>query len=308
MYNSNTPIPSTSSNATTSSARKIKRTKYTIYDDILGPSYELTGAIKSSRHKVYASSTIHSLEDLESNLVQKKNWLVYDITATIPYTSLGVSFDASQSELLETVKHIVSRIAATTSQKLILRSNNIVDGRLTSSLYICHQDKASRRNRGYKKPSYFKKYLCQSRYLFKFRRNYNFIQIVLKHSVPHETRPPKPPPEVFDHVANEEPDETTVKREEFMNDLLKIKTMITQVEEASDNLKDTLLGHPRVSLVKDFMTLLSEPALVGEWYVEGKMDGANTSGKPSHFSGTGTDCSRWQSYDSEEVMNMQNCN
>ena len=129
------------------------------------------------------------LEDLESKLALKKNWLVYDITATIPYTSLSISFDTSQVELLETVKHVVVKVEAATNQRLVLRTNKFDqdDYHLTSSSYICHQDKASHRKKDYKKASTFKYNNCKSSYLFKFRRNYNFINITLQHAIHHDT-------------------------------------------------------------------------------------------------------------------------
>ena len=47
----------------------------------------------------------------------------------------------------------------------------------------------------------------------------------------------------------DEPNEDTIKRDEFMDDIFEIKAIVLQPESASDSLKDTQLKHPQVLLV-----------------------------------------------------------
>ena len=72
---------------------------------------------------------------------------------------------------------------------MVLRTNKFDqnDYHLTCSSYICHQDKARHLKKDYKKVSTFKYNNCKSSYLFKFRRNYNFINITLQHAIHHDT-------------------------------------------------------------------------------------------------------------------------
>lgn len=89
-----------------------------------------------------------------------------------------------------------------------------------------------------------------------------------------------------------------------MDDIFEIKAIVLQLEGASDSLKDALLKHPQVLLVKRFIEFISEPVVVCKWYSTGKMDGSRTFGKPLNFPGTETDWVRRQFYDSKKVINI----
>ncbi|KAG0662029.1 hypothetical protein C6P44_002410 [Monosporozyma unispora] len=92
-----------------------------------------------------------------------------------------------------------------------------------------------------------------------------------------------------DSHDDDEPNEDTIKRDELMDDIFEIKAIVLQLEGASDSLKDALLKHPQVLLVKRFIEFISEPVVVCKWYSTGKMDGSRTFGKPLNFPGTETD-------------------
>lgn len=56
---------------------------------------------------------------------------------------------------------------------------------------------------------------------------------------------------------------------------------------------------------KTFIQFMREPALVGKYYRENRMDGTNTNTPPVGFPGSAQDWARWQLYDPDDVLGIE---
>ena len=112
--------------------------------------------------------------------------MVFDVTATIPYSILGFNDDPSEQEFDTLTVEIVSMIKLTTGLNFIFKQKNLNNKKQVSyKQFICKQDVMSRRNGT--KMSYLKEFDCKSNLVCKYQPGFGYVTIELKHEVHHAT-------------------------------------------------------------------------------------------------------------------------
>ena len=177
--------------------RSDKVSKYAKYDNVLGPSKDLTMKKKKNRVESFERSNIHSLEHLKSVLNEKRNSgnLEFHIRATIPFSFFDLPFHPEPANVDALYNHIRREIYEACGIALVLNHTDRAKDNVTrSKRYICRQDS---RGDSSKKGgvSNLKKYDCGSRFIFKYKDRYAFVELDLLHkSTHHVNTPAKLPP------------------------------------------------------------------------------------------------------------------
>lgn len=170
--------------------KKKTRSKYTVFDKILGSSASLTRGTLLGRHNQYIKSTIHTVDELVRCLKDQisNGQLIYNIQATIPYKFIDLPPTPSKDELTNKCKDIIKIIEGITSQQFFYRSSRISKPTkiLSSMLFRCTQDKNTQMPKP-KRLSNRKCFDCKSSIFFRFRAGYGFITIDMNHSSHHKT-------------------------------------------------------------------------------------------------------------------------
>ncbi|SMN19030.1 hypothetical protein, no similarity [Maudiozyma saulgeensis] len=174
--------------------RQDKVSKYAKYDDILGSSKHLTMKKKKNRVETFEKSTIHSMVELINILIAKKNSnnLSFHIRATIPFSSFDLPFHPTPDAVDALYDKIRENIYDACGIALVLNHTDRAKDNVTrSKRYICRQDSrgdVSKNGRG----SILKQYHCGSRFIFKYKDRYAFVELDLIHRVNHNVNIPVP--------------------------------------------------------------------------------------------------------------------
>lgn len=179
---------------TVTHSRPDKVSKYAKYDNLLGPSKHLTMKKKKNRVEAYERSTIHTMDELISILIQKKNLnnLSFHIRATIPFSTFNLPFHPSPASVDVLYDNLREKIYESCGIALVLNHTDRAKDNVTrSKRYICRQDSrgdVSKSGRG----SNLKQYHCGSRFIFKYKDRYAFVELDLIHRVNHNVNIPVP--------------------------------------------------------------------------------------------------------------------
>lgn len=174
--------------------RPDKVSKYAKYDDLLGPSKHLTMKKKKNRVETFERSTIHTMDELTNILIQKKNSnnLSFHIRATIPFSTFDLPFHPSPEAVDVLYDNLREKIYESCGIALVLNHTDRAKDNVTrSKRYICRQDTrgdVSKSGRG----SNLKQYHCGSRFIFKYKDRYAFVELDLIHRVNHNVNIPVP--------------------------------------------------------------------------------------------------------------------
>ena len=174
--------------------RPDKVSKYAKYDDLLGPSKHLTMKKKKNRVEAFERSTIHTMDELTNILIQKKslNNLSFHIRATIPFSTFDLPCHPSPEAVDVLYDNLREKIYESCGIALVLNHTDRAKDNVTrSKRYICRQDSrgdVSKTGRG----SNLKQYHCGSRFIFKYKDRYAFVELDLIHRVNHNVNIPVP--------------------------------------------------------------------------------------------------------------------
>ena len=174
--------------------RQDKVSKYAKYDDILGSSKHLTMKKKKNRVETFERSTIHSMEELLHILTAKKNLnnLSFHIRATIPFSSFNLPFHPTPEAVDALYDKIREDIYDGCGIALVLNHTDRAKDNVTrSKRYICRQDSrgdVSKSGKG----SNLKQFHCGSRFIFKYKDRYAFVELDLIHRINHNVNIPVP--------------------------------------------------------------------------------------------------------------------
>lgn len=170
--------------------------KYAKYDNILGPSRYLTMKKKKNRVETFEKASIHSMEELLSILRSKKknDDLTFNLKATIPFSAFNLQCHPLPKEVDILYDNIREQIYQATGIVLVLNHTDRAKDNVTrSKRYICRQDKkgdVSKKNRC----SNLKRYNCNSRFIFKYKDKYAFVELDIIHAFNHQLKSQNPLP------------------------------------------------------------------------------------------------------------------
>lgn len=94
----------------------------------------------------YESATIHTLDELADALSKhrEEHNLVYDIKATIPFSKVGLSFNPTRDDQIETVKGIINFMNKVSGHEYVYNTYSKGAIFVTRATFLCNQDIASK--------------------------------------------------------------------------------------------------------------------------------------------------------------------
>ena len=165
----------------------LRPSKYAKYDRILGSSRNLTMKKKKNRVESFERSAIHSMRDLKRALHAhaSAHSLDFHIRATIPFSAFDLPHHPQPAQVDVLYNHIRREIYAACGIALVLNHTDRAKDNVTrSKRYICRQDaRGDCSKRG--TVSSLKRYDCGSRFIFKYKDRYAFVELDLLHKATH---------------------------------------------------------------------------------------------------------------------------